>query len=104
MYGGVSIRDVNSREIAFPGRELQFRPGLRRRGTHVETHAGNATGDAVADQTPGTGDLQARRQTWPDDRPTSRVVGTFDVCSNAAVNIDLSCFLYRGRLKRPHLH
>jgi len=59
MYGGVSIRDVNSREIAFPGRELQFRPGLRRRGTHVETHAGNATGDAIADQTPGTGDYRS---------------------------------------------
>jgi len=30
----------------------------------------------------------------PDDRPTLRAVGTFDVCSNADVNSDLSCFLY----------
>ena len=29
-----------------------------------------------------------------------------DVCSNAAVNSDLACFLYTlwGRLKRPFLH
>jgi len=40
----------------------------------------------------------------PTNRPTSRVVSTFDVCCNAAVNSDLSCFLYRGRLKRSHLH
>jgi len=37
-------------------------------------------------------------------RPTLRVVGTFHVCSNKAANSDLSCFLYRGRLKRLHLH
>ena len=30
--------------------------------------------------------------------------GTFDVCSNAAVNSDLSCFLSTGRLKRLYLH
>jgi len=36
------------------------------------------------------------------DLPTSRVVVTFDVCSNASVNSDLSCFLYRGRLKRAY--
>jgi len=42
--------------------------------------------------------------TRPDDRPTLRAVGIFDVCSNAAVNSDLSCFLYRGRMKRPYLH
>jgi len=69
----VTARDVNSREIAFPGRESQF-PGLDR-------------------------DSRFR----PDDRPIFRTVGTFDVYSNAAVNSDLSCFLYRGRLKRPYL-
>ena len=45
-----------------------------------------------------------RRRVRPDDRPTLRTVGTFDVCSNASVNSDLSCFLHRGRLKRPYLH
>ena len=44
------------------------------------------------------------RRTPLDNRPTSRVVGTFDVCSNATVSSDLSCFLYRGRLKQPYLH
>jgi len=39
-----------------------------------------------------------------EDRPTSRVVGTSDVCSNAAVNSDLSCFLYRGRLRWLYLN
>jgi len=33
-----------------------------------------------------------------------RAVGTFDVCCNAAVNSDLCCFLYGGKLKRPYLH
>ena len=36
----------------------------------------------------GYGRPQACRRTQPDDG------GTFDVCSNAAVNSDLSCFLY----------
>jgi len=48
----------------------------------------------------GCGRLQARRWTRPDDWPTLRVVGTFDVCSNAAVNCDLSCC----RLKWQYLH
>jgi len=43
----------------------------------------------------GYGRPLARRRTRPDDRPTLRTVGTFDVCSNEAVNSDLSCFLYR---------
>ena len=47
----------------------------------------------------GYGRPQARRRTPPDDRPTLRSVGTFDVCSNGAVNSDLSCFLYT--LQRP---
>ena len=46
-------------------------------------------GDAIAD----------RMLCMGDHRPAVRrgrmmVVGTFDVCSNAAVNSDLSCFLY----------
>jgi len=45
--------------------------------------------DAIADWMPGMG----------DHRPTvgrgrTMAVGTFDVCSNTAVNSDLSCFLY----------
>jgi len=48
----------------------------------------------------GCGRLQAHRWTRPDDWPTLRVVGTFDVCSNAAVNCDLSCC----RLKWQYLH
>jgi len=59
---------------------------------------------AITDRMPGTGNPQTRRRTRPDDQPTSWVVSTFDVCSNVAVNSNLSCFLYRGRLKRPHLH
>ena len=47
---------------------------------------------------------EARRRMRPDDRPTSRAIGIFDVCSNAAVNSGRSCLLYGGRLKRPHLH
>jgi len=52
----------------------------------------------------GYGRPQARHRTRPDDRLTLRAVGTFDVCSNAVVNSDLSCSLYRGRLKWPYLH
>jgi len=61
---------------------------------------GTRWGNAIADRTPGMGigNPHARRRTRPDDRPTSRAVDTFDVCSNAAVNSDFSCFLYRGRL------
>ena len=55
-------------------------------------------GNAIADRPPGTEDPPS------DDRPTLQAVGTFDVCSIAAVNSDLSCFLYGGRLKRPYLH
>jgi len=69
------------------------RPGLQRRGAPVKTQTCSA----------GYG-RQARRRMRPDDLPTSRAVGTFDVCSNAAVDSDLSCFLYTGRLKRPYLH
>jgi len=76
------------------------RLGLRCHGARVKTQAGNATDDAIADRTRGMLNPQVRRSTWPDDRPTSRAVGTFDVCSNS----DLSYFLYRGRLKQPHLH
>ena len=47
---------------------------------------------------------QARCRTRPDNQPTLWAVGTFDVCFNAAVNSDLSCFVYRGRLTRPYLH
>ena len=56
--------------------------------------------DAIADRMPGMGDHRPAVGRWP----TLRAVGTFDVCSNAAVNSDLSCFLYRGKLKRQHLH
>jgi len=78
------------------------RPGLRRRGTRVETHAGNVMGGG--DRRLGYGRPQTRRRTRLEDRPTLRAVVTFDVCCNAAVNCDLSCFLYRVRLKRPYLH
>ena len=67
-------------------------PGLRRRGTRVETHAGKVMGGG--DRRLGYGRPQARRRTRLEDRPTLRAVVTFDVCCNAAVNCDLSCFLY----------
>jgi len=41
------------------------------------------------------GNPQGRRRTQLVDRPTSQVVSTFDVCSNLALNSDLSW---------PHLH
>ena len=44
---------------------------------------------------PGYRKATGPRRMRPDNRPTLRVVGTFDVCSNAAVNSDLSCFLQR---------
>ena len=68
---------------------------------HVsKQQAGNATegggGGESRDRRPdaGYGRQEARRRTRTHDPPTSRAVGTFDVCSNAAVNSGLSCFLY----------
>jgi len=46
-------------------------------------------GDAIADRMQGMGDHRPAV-----GRGRMMVVGTFDVCSNAAVNSDLSCFLY----------
>jgi len=62
-----------------PWRTCQSRHAARRR-------------DAIADRTD-------RMLGMGDHRPTvgrarMMAVGTFDVCSNAAVNSDLSCFLY----------
>jgi len=73
-------------------------PGLRCRGACVETQAGNASEgweEGSRDRRPYAryGRPEARYRTLPDDRPTSRAVGTFNVRSNAAVNSDLSCFL-----------
>jgi len=45
--------------------------------------------DAIADQMLGMGDHRPAV-----GRGRMMVVGTFDVCSNTAVNSDLSCFLY----------
>jgi len=45
--------------------------------------------DAIADRMLGMGDHRPAV-----GRGRMMVVGTFDVCSNAAVNIDLSCFLF----------
>ena len=45
--------------------------------------------DAIADQMLGMGDHRPAV-----GRGRMMAVGTFDVCSNAAVNSDLSCFLY----------
>ena len=45
--------------------------------------------DAIADRMPGMGDHRPAV-----GRGRTMAVGTFDVCSNAAVNSDLSCFLY----------
>ena len=45
--------------------------------------------DAIADQMLGMGDHRPAI-----GRGRMMAVGTFDVCSNAAVNSDLSCFLY----------
>jgi len=39
---------------------------------------------------PVTGIPQVHRRTRPDDWPTSRAVGTFDVCCNAALNSGVS--------------
>jgi len=57
--------------------------------------------DAIADRMLGMRDHRPAV-----GRGRMMAVGTFDVCSNAAVNSDLSCFLYncRGRVKRPFLH
>jgi len=44
--------------------------------------------DAIADRMPGMGDHRPAI-----GRGRMMEVGTFDVCSNAAVNSDLSCFL-----------
>ena len=54
---------------------------------------------SITDRMPGMGDHRPRHRTWLDDQPTLQAVGTFDVCSNAAVNSDLFCSLYRGRLQ-----
>jgi len=45
--------------------------------------------DAIADRMPGMGDHRPAI-----GRGSTMAVGTFDVCSNAAVNSDLSGFLY----------
>jgi len=45
--------------------------------------------DAIADRMLGMGDHRPA-----GGRGRMMAVGTFDVCSNAAVNSDLSCFLY----------
>ena len=71
---------------------------------HVETHAGKAMGEC--DHQP---DARLRETTGPPSHRAGRsadiaAVGTFDVCSNVAVNSDLSYFLYTGRLKPPYLH
>jgi len=58
-------------------------------GTVSKHRLGTQWRDAIADRMPGLGNPQAHRQTWPDFQTTSRAVGTFDVCSNAAVNSDL---------------
>jgi len=70
------------------------RPGLRRRGAPVKKQTCSAMEGCDCRPDTGYGRQQTRRRTWPYDRPTLRAVGTFDVCSNAAVNSDLSCFLY----------
>jgi len=70
------------------------RPGLRRRGAPVKKQTCSAMEGCDCRPDTGYGRPQTHRRTWPDDRPTLRAVGTFDVCSNAAVNSDLSCFLY----------
>ena len=60
----------------------------------------NVTGRRDRRPDAGYGRPQARHRT----QSALQAVGTFDVCSNTAVNSDLSCFLYRGRLKRLYLH
>jgi len=59
-----------------PWRTCQSRHAARRR-------------DAIADWMLGMGDHRPAV-----GRARMMAVGTFDVCSNAAVNSDLSCFLY----------
>jgi len=56
-------------------------PGIQRRGTCVETQAGNATGGLDRRPAAGYGRPQAHCWMQLDDWPTSRAVGTFDVCS-----------------------
>ena len=84
------------------------RPGLRRRGACVEVRAGNAMeGDgrgrvAIVDRTPGTGD---QRPAVVRGRTIGRHRGwSAHLVINVAVNSGRSYLLYRGRLKRPHLH
>ena len=79
---------------AFNGRQ---RPGLRLRGACVETAGWERDGGGESrDRRPdaGYGRQEARRRTRTHDPPTSRVVGTFDVCSNAAVNSGRSYHAY----------
>jgi len=100
-------RHVNSREIAFPGRESQvpgldrdsrFRPSMYfclRDRSWIAGGGAKGAGNHRLDPAPFPDDDGThRRRTWPNNRPTLRAVGTFDVCSNAAVNSDLSRFLY----------
>jgi len=83
-------------------------PGSGRVSGHVvhmsNRRLGTRQGDAIADRPSDMGYPQARCRPRLEDRPTSRVVGTSDVCSNAAVNSDLSCFLYRGTLRWLYLN
>jgi len=65
---------------------------------HLWKHRlGARRGDEIADLPPDAGYRrpQARRWMRLNNRPTLRAVGTFDVCSNAAANSDLPCFLKR---------
>jgi len=47
-------------------------PGVWSHGARIEMQAGNATGHAVADRTPGMGNPQAHHRTQRDDWPTSQ--------------------------------
>jgi len=65
---------------------LDNRSTLREGCAPVKTQTCNATEGRHRQPDAGYGRPQARRRTM--------AVSTFDVCSNAAVNSDLSCFLY----------
>jgi len=80
------------------GREITASPRLTLLDNRSTSRAGWARETAAAARSPAPwrtcqkADVQ--RDGGTRSLTGSRAVGTFDVCSNAAVNSDLSCFLY----------
>ena len=91
-----SLSDASGQSVDIAGGQVRETAGSGRVSgavVHVSKQAGNAMGGRDRWLDTGYGRPQARHWTRPENQPTSQGVGTFDVCSNAAVNSDLSCFL-----------